>query len=48
MDKMPKRYRPLFENPLFAHELDKSREMNDLAETLAARIIQQRTPGGPR
>lgn len=45
---MPQKYKDLFDNPLFSDSLQEARRVNALAETLAARMIQQRNPGGPR
>lgn len=43
--RMPDEYETMLQG---GSDLDRAREMNDLAETLAAKLIAKRTPGGPR
>lgn len=42
-DRMPEKYRKFLESG----DVDKAREMNQLAETIAQKMIQRRKPGGP-
>lgn len=45
--RMPGEYKNLLNNPLWQDDLERARQMNQIAEAIAQKMVQRRKPGGP-